>query len=802
MTELETIKALLKEKLENLPESQWSSLVNSLIGKELIAYGAEVINQAVLVKDSMLNSFNYQVADEQSLISIANVACVPLAFTKPSVIRLQVVSPTIQVYKPYDLKFVVGSNTYYNIEPFTSSETITLYQGTIKTMTMGVSKLSDIEIDTEIPWYDLKLSENENKIEGQLIGNAIPDSVYYFYKEDSTNKLLSKYDAVSAGTDSRLFRVKTLSDLNNMVVVKDKLLGIDSGISSSRQIIWLQPTFATTSTTGSLESKMFGTLQYNEVSFTQGVAYSLEYARQQYAKFYSEMTAITSKSQIENYIKSSPYIEDVNLVAVNNNVTAYIKPTDINDSGLFGEIESKLDLYGSFLVKHSLLLGTPIKVSFTITGDFTTQEKESIQNYVRERYSWSNLGFKDIPELSEVVNYVWSKFNKTSKVYYRILNESVTGRQLKFIPIQNSIRLISAGEEVGYDYMGSILKYAKTLDSRIPIIPENTLGQSLGNFIINSSPLDSAVVKFKDGVIYNTDFAYLKQYLHVSDYSTLSAFSNSGLTYAIQGNHTVTVFDTSQLYEQAFAGVVTPKANSVTLSELQRGYSIPIYHHNVWVLLKFSSSLQLDYYDTSGNKYYSFNTGIVNKDETIKGYIVQGSDLIVFLSTQYVRISNFTESRINYIANKLFADDKILVDLYFYDKGYGVAAINDNSTMKLYSFSDFSNSFVGLLEVSSLNGYTEKVLVSTNEAVYQVFESGKDSLLISRKTGEQYPQTVNDSYPTYEINSNQVVGSVSYVDGAYLTDSESSLVSYNSVTPVLDENNYLVLDEDNLIIWD
>ena len=129
------IKKLLSDKLNS---GSWNKIKTSLVGKELIAYGAEVIAAEDNIKDAFTQSLNPELADKRGLISVANINKVVCSFIEPTFIiaRIPDRSGTFnkEVYAPYELIIQCGNETFYNTTYCKEGDEVVFYQGNVVKM--------------------------------------------------------------------------------------------------------------------------------------------------------------------------------------------------------------------------------------------------------------------------------------------------------------------------------------------------------------------------------------------------------------------------------------------------------------------------------------------------------------------------------------------------------------------------------------------------------------------------------------------------------------------------------------------
>ena len=125
-----------------LSDDIWKKLRNSLLGRELLAFGAEVISENENVKDTMLLQMNPETADKNGLYMLSQMNEIPITNIKPSTLVVQM-ADSVKTYAPYELQYNVGNVHFTNIEYTMQGKSVSLINGTHKCYAVGRMPISD-----------------------------------------------------------------------------------------------------------------------------------------------------------------------------------------------------------------------------------------------------------------------------------------------------------------------------------------------------------------------------------------------------------------------------------------------------------------------------------------------------------------------------------------------------------------------------------------------------------------------------------------------------------------------------------
>lgn len=416
----------VKQELLNRLGSTWNSVKDSLLGNELLSLGVEAVMYAEECNEAVKSAFDTETASKEMLIAMSHVYHVPISFVRPATVTIKISGGGY--YAPYTLCLSKGNVTYYNIDYVNASEEVTLYQGNI----MRLQSPSAIVIPTDT-LYD--------KV-GYVVGETIPQSIYVTYDYPL---YVSRFDAMSINDNQ--FRLYTLSDGR---------LFVEYG-KSVEEIKYLEPTSAVTNIDGAL----LNTNQtYSVLATTPYENDSIDVARDYFRKFYYEMNAVVSKSQIHDYVNTFSTVLDCNVVpSTNSQINIYIKPKDRNQViSTFGNIESALDEHGMFGIFHNVTLGTPFKIKL-ICNNIPIDKIAYVSTLLTDSFKYEDTSFNATLTPYALSSMLRTKTGITSDIRIFVDAESVTdGEHLRFKALRGTLKILQETNDgyvsIGYDNNG------------------------------------------------------------------------------------------------------------------------------------------------------------------------------------------------------------------------------------------------------------------------------------------------------------------------------------------------------------
>lgn len=480
-TKSEIVKALTSR----LNTSNWKRLVNSLLGKELIHYGAEVISSVEDIKDSLTLSLNPDTTNYSSLITLAKLNDVCVSNIMPSVIRIRITNLQTVTYEPFSLKFIQGRNVFTNIDYVSSDEDITLYQGVVKSAisssSLSSSDFNNFRFDVNVDYTISNIPSSETSIMSMIkIPGAHPKSVWFFKRSENGNiSNIVPFNPLRYGPEYEVYKLRTLNDGTIAVLLGDGIWGKENYDSGDEfQLLWLELTNNEFEAEGKV---LYGNTElknFTVLGSVVGSNDSVEYARATFKEEMLKYATIDSADQIKNFVNSYPYVLDSEVYTQNQsvtlaarsetvestdsglmkfltNVSVYIKPRDPKETSTYGEIEEILRLRGNMFVNYAVLRGTPVYVQFIIEREgLNTVVVESI---IKEKFLYEKLLYNDSISVEDVVNLIYKEFGLLKSVRYTVNVDGYT-QKLKFIPLQNTVRILDeTNATVGWDSNGVII---------------------------------------------------------------------------------------------------------------------------------------------------------------------------------------------------------------------------------------------------------------------------------------------------------------------------------------------------------
>ena len=112
-----------------LQSPNWQALKQALVGRELIAFGAELMYQTESIVESLQKPLYINTASFNEIIAAAFHNDITLDLVASSTVKVRLSTHGTVYYKPYDIRLESGNIIYTNIDFIDSDQVITLYQG-------------------------------------------------------------------------------------------------------------------------------------------------------------------------------------------------------------------------------------------------------------------------------------------------------------------------------------------------------------------------------------------------------------------------------------------------------------------------------------------------------------------------------------------------------------------------------------------------------------------------------------------------------------------------------------------------
>ena len=486
-TRQEIVSALL-EKAATDPILDTVS--RSLVGKELLYFGANVIYQLEQAGNVIASFADLARADAQQLIAYAYTHEVPCAFTKPAVVRVKVNTNEVQTFAPYTVYLSVGGTRFYNIDFVSTDREFTLYQGTPKAIVSVAGRYLDaFSLDTlgiirqYQNWKLYKEFSDGTYISSYLkLGTrVVPESVRVFAKAltGDTEGIVFPYTEFNQGLSNpsaKLYKVRTgwdksvnlyFGDTNWSEQVNQELYDYE--------IYFLEASVTNFTVTSSnkltlgdktVEQKANADgVSFTVTSYSMGEESSLSYARTSILSAQFLAQGLVTEQQITNYVNSLDVINSSKLLVNKgtHSVHVVIKPSDPNNTE-FGYLEDILRQNGAIGVNYSVTVATPLnfRVKLTSIGSTSSINMTRAQQVIAEYCSYDNITLATQIS-SATLNQVLQASGINDIVATIAVdnepaeNDAFGQQKLQSTPAVNTLKLYNAnGQLIGYDSDGII----------------------------------------------------------------------------------------------------------------------------------------------------------------------------------------------------------------------------------------------------------------------------------------------------------------------------------------------------------
>ena len=417
----------------------WKKLKNGLLGKELLALGAEIISESENVKDSMLLQLNPETADKYGLYLLSQMNEIPVTNIKPSAIVVQMANDA-KTYAPFELTYNCGNVTFYNIEYTMSNKVVSLICGEPKTV-------YDYNADI-VTFYD-----GGKSYSGIMLGNAYPESISVF--NDTTAIEIPRYspDTALSNMIDVMYKVVTSADGKQYI----RFICSDGTTEPySYRINYLDHSPDPFDFDESDMSVKDGNTVVAEVKYTsQGVSDDTEYMRNQLKGGMSIYNGLNTPKSVERYVNSLPYVIDCKCVpSENGGVNIYIKPSSDSDLSVhldFSEIAAHIALNTVLFPNVRVRTGNRLKFGLSIGGVKDEIMQNGIKNMLQQTFSYDNLKFNSMVNVSQVLSEIYSHYGIVPSINMNVNEDFVNDKPLSYVPIKNTFK--------GYDANGALVAW-------------------------------------------------------------------------------------------------------------------------------------------------------------------------------------------------------------------------------------------------------------------------------------------------------------------------------------------------------
>ncbi len=443
-------KSEIREALENsLNDDIWKKLRNSLLGRELLAFGAEVISENENVKDTMLMQLNPDTADKNGLNMLSQMNEIPITNVKPSCVVVNMDDDS-RTFAPYELQYSVGNVHFTNIEYTMHGKTVSLINGTQKCYAKDLPVSSGARVDgTETYFYD-----GASSYYGVRLGNAYPDSIVVY---DENDLEIQRYSSDVALSNVIGVMCKVVTGVDGDIFVRF-VCGEDYEAPSKFKIDWLDHSameFDIEDYDVRYDNTKVGTISY----FSQGVVDDLDFMRLQLKKEMAKYNGFNTPMSIERYVKGMPYVLDAKCAKDESGINVYIKPSSLNPSLQtyldFSEVAAHISLNSVLFPSVKVRTGKSIMFGVEISGVNDAKLQMGIKSLIQERFSYENMTFNTVINTGNILSEIYARYGVTPTISMTVREDFVQDKPLSFKPVKNTLKLydndngVTAWEENG-----------------------------------------------------------------------------------------------------------------------------------------------------------------------------------------------------------------------------------------------------------------------------------------------------------------------------------------------------------------
>lgn len=448
-----------------LTDDIWKKLQNSLLGRELLAFGAEVISENENVKDTMLLQMNPETADKNGLYMLSQMNEIPITNIKPSTLVVQM-ADSVKTYAPYELQYNVGNVHFTNIEYTMQGKSVSLINGTHKCYSVpNGSNISEgaIEDGSETFFYD-----GTTTYSGIKLGNAYPDSIVV---TDENGLEIPRYSSDIALSNNIDMMYKVVTGVDGNTFVRFLKGGDTIPNPTAYKIDWLDHSameFEVDDTDVKDGNDVVATIEY----YSQGVVDDLDYMRQQLKKEMAKYNGLNTPVSVENYVKGMPYILDAKCEKGEDGLCVYVKPSSPTPEYStyldFSEVAAHISLNSILFPNIKVRTANQIMFGVEISGVSDLKLQQGIKSLLQERFSYENMDFNTIINTGSILSEIYGKYGIVPTINMTIKEDFVQNKPLSFTPIKNSLKLYDSDDKIlGWEDNG--LLYGKTnIGSNIP----------------------------------------------------------------------------------------------------------------------------------------------------------------------------------------------------------------------------------------------------------------------------------------------------------------------------------------------
>lgn len=562
----------------------WKKLKNGLLGRELIAFGAEVISENESIKDTMLLQLNPETADKSGLYLLSQMNEVPITNIKPNALVVQMASDS-KTYAPFELTYSIGNNSFTNIEYTMRNKSVALVNGSYKCYSHNMNNIYGAMEDGE----ETYIYDNNDSYSCIKLGNAYPDSIIV---TDEFGVEIPRYssDIAMSNTIDLMVKVMTGFDGNQYV----RFICAENVEKPSKfRIVWLDHSASEVDYDEDELSVRDNNVIVAEIKYlSRGSVDNIDYMREQLKKELAKYQGLNTPKSVERYVNGFPYVIDSRCVADNQNgMVVYVKPSENKDLTMyldFSEIAAHVSLNSILFPKIKVMTGKRLNFGLQIDGVKDVIVQNNIKGLVQDVFAYDKMKFNSVVNTSQILSEVYNNFKIVPSIRMTIDEDFTNNEPMSYVPVKNSVK--------GYDSKGTLVAwennemlYGRDLNAdAIPFLLYEVVG-AVGKMFL---------LKMKSTIVDLTSEELAQDYVNINGEN--HSLYSSKVKYPLIGS-----FDVFYLYDVS-TNMIKPFDNS--MFNLLCEDSNPSVMQDSWNVgtIKFANLLDIELLSTNNGVIVNF----------------------------------------------------------------------------------------------------------------------------------------------------------------------------------------------------
>lgn len=442
-----------------LNSNVWSELKDTMVGRELLSWGSELLYQNGAIVASLLNSLNWATCEDEFIPWAAFMNDCKLAFQIPLVITAKF-DKNDKNYKedliaPFAIKYNVGLRQFTNIDVVDTTKKFSLYNGNYRVWSNAEIFVNFREGDS-VSVTEPEASYSEEKAMVFCFDQLLyPNSVRVFYRNSDGVIIPAQEYGLDVDLEQPYYKVRMDRDLAQQIRLYN-CEGLDI------QIMWLEMTSVTE--TGLLLPDTIKISNCDCVAKVIGnEAFSYANLRRQIQKQLAARKGLFSYNNLRDFVNGFDGVADSNPVATAaNEITVYFKPKQgttmaVNEDEIVAELRENGEYFVNYKVQEGRCIMFNVMIHM-LSQDLSDSVKSMITKAFESTKSilnYDNLQFRDVPTIQSLSEVISLYTNSVYNVYIAI-KEDWNGK-FSFTPIASTVKFYNNDELVAWDVDGKLV---------------------------------------------------------------------------------------------------------------------------------------------------------------------------------------------------------------------------------------------------------------------------------------------------------------------------------------------------------